>query len=217
MGESSPAVTATMTSSNIRRPSSWFLSIRVAWPATLRSDPRLTKLAIINAPHPVIFQKSLIDDADQRAASQYINWFRMPAAENVIEAMGYDAFFQKTFAGHVDLAKVPEAEKQQYLAEWSQAGGMTSMLNWYRATKLVVPPTGVTVPVPDWLLRAFPTIKVPTLVIWGMKDPALLPLQLEGLDELVDDLRIVQLPDAGHFAPWEAGEQVAAALRDFLA
>ena len=189
----------------------------IAWPATLRSDPRLTKLAIINAPHPVIFQKSLIDDADQRAASQYINWFRMPAAENVIEAMGYDAFFQKTFAGHVDLAKVPEAEKQQYLAEWSQAGGMTSMLNWYRATKLVVPPTGVTVPVPDWLLRAFPTIKVPTLVIWGMKDPALLPLQLEGLDELVDDLRIVQLPDAGHFAPWEAGEQVAAALRDFLA
>ena len=189
----------------------------IAWPATLRSDPRLTKLAIINAPHPVIFQKSLIDDADQRAASQYINWFRMPAAENVIEAMGYDAFFQKTFAGHVDLAKVPEAEKQQYLAEWSQAGGMTSMLNWYRATKLVVPPTGVTVPVPDWLLRAFPTIKVPTLVIWGMKDLALLPLQLEGLDELVDDLRIVQLADAGHFAPWEAGEQVAAALRDFLA
>jgi len=189
----------------------------IAWPAALRNDPRLTKLAIINAPHPVIFQKSLIDDADQRAASQYINWFRMPAAENVIEAMGYDAFFQKTFAGHVDLAKVPEAEKQQYLAEWSQAGGMTSMLNWYRATKLVVPPTGVTVPVPDWLLRAFPTIKVPTLVIWGMKDPALLPLQLEGLDELVDDLRIVQLPDAGHFAPWEAGEQVAAALRDFLA
>ena len=189
----------------------------IAWPAALRNDPRLTKLAIINAPHPVIFQKSLIDDADQRAASQYINWFRMPAAENVIEAMGYDAFFQKTFAGHVDLAKVPEAEKQQYLAEWSQAGGMTSMLNWYRATKLVVPPTGVTVPVPDWLLRAFPTIKVPTLVIWGMKDPALLPLQLEGLDELVDDFRIVQLPDAGHFAPWEAGEQVAAALRDFLA
>ena len=189
----------------------------IAWPAALRNDPRLMKLAIINAPHPLIFQKSLIEDTDQRAASQYINWFRTPVAEKAIEAMGFDAFFQKTFAGHVDLAKIPEAEKQQYLAEWSSGGGMTSMLNWYRATKLVVPPTGATVPVPDWLLRAFPTITIPTLVVWGMKDPALLPLQLEGLDPLVEDLTIVKLPDAGHFAPWEAGEQVAGALRDFLA
>jgi pimeloyl-ACP methyl ester carboxylesterase len=71
--------------------------------------------------------------------------------------------------------------------------------------------------VPDALLRAFPSVKVPTLVIWGMKDAALLPIQLDGLDELVDDLAIVRLPDAGHFAPWEAGAEVAAALEPFLA
>ena len=189
----------------------------IAWPAALRNDPRLTKLAIINAPHPLLFQKSLIEDQDQRAASQYINWFRTPGAEEAIEAMGFDAFFEKTFVGHVELAKIPEAEKQQYIAEWSQPGGMVPMLNWYRATKLVVPPTDVAVPLPDWLLRAFPKVKVPTLVVWGMKDPALLPLQLDGLDQLVEDLAIVKLPDAGHFAPWEAGEDVADALGDFLA
>ena len=49
--------------------------------------------------------------------------------------MGFDAFFQKTFVGHVELAKIPEAEKQQYIAEWSQPGGMVPMLNWYRATQ----------------------------------------------------------------------------------
>ena len=189
----------------------------IAWPAALRNDPRLTKLAIVNAPHPVTFQKSLIENEDQRAASQYINWFRTLAAEKAIEAMGFDAFFQKTFVSHVELTKIPEAEKQRYIADWSQPGGMLPMLNWYRATKLVVPPPGITVPLPDWLLRAFPKIRVPTLVIWGMKDPALLPLQLDGLDDLVENLRIVKLPEAGHFAPWEAGEQVAEALRDFLA
>jgi pimeloyl-ACP methyl ester carboxylesterase len=50
-----------------------------------------------------------------------------------------------------------------------------------------------------------------------MKDTALLPLQLDGLDTLVEDLTIVRLPDAGHFAPWEAGDEVAGALRPFLA
>jgi len=60
-------------------------------------------------------------------------------------------------------------------------------------------------------------VKVPTLVIWGMKDAALLPLQLDGLDKLVDDLTIVRLPDAGHFAPWEAGAEVVSALGPFLA
>jgi pimeloyl-ACP methyl ester carboxylesterase len=188
----------------------------IAWPAAMRNDPRLTRLAIVNAPHPLIFQKSLIEDADQRAASQYINWFRVPGAEKAIEAMGFEAFFQKTFMSHVELASVSEEEKQQYIAEWSQPGGMLPMLNWYRATKLIVPPPGATVAVPDFLLRVFPKIHVPTLVVWGMKDPALLPLQLEGLDVLVDDLTIVKLPEAGHFAPWEAPQEVASALRDFL-
>ncbi len=189
----------------------------IAWPAALRADPRLTRLAIINAPHPVIFQKSLIEDAEQRKASQYITAFRTPGFEKAVEAMGYEIFFEKSFGAHVDLALIPEAEKRQYIAEWSQPGGLTAMLNWYRATKVVVPPPSVTVPIPDWVLGAFPSVKVPTLVVWGIRDKALLPLQLEGLDRLVDDLTVVPLPDVGHFAPWESPDAVAAALAPFLA
>ena len=188
----------------------------IAWPAALRNDPRLTRLAIVNAPHPVVFQKSLIEDSEQRAASQYITAFRTPGFERAVEAMGFEAFFAKTFANHVDLTAISEAEKQQYLTDWSQPGGLTAMLNWYRASKLIVPPPRLTVPMPHWVLRAFPKVRVPTFVIWGMRDTALLPIQLDGLDELVVDLKIVRLPDAGHFAPWEAGEEVAVALQPFL-
>ena len=189
----------------------------IAWGAALTHPERLTRLAIINAPHPVIFQKSLIEDEDQRAASQYITAFRTPGFEKAVAAMGYDTFFEKTFARHVDVASVPEAEKQEYIAEWSQPGVFAAMLNWYRGSKVVVPPPEVTIPLPDWLLRAFPKVKVPTLVIWGMKDAALLPVQLEGLDALVEDLTVVRLPDTGHFAPWEAAGDVAHALEPFLA
>lgn len=189
----------------------------ISWPAALRGDPRLTRLAIINAPHPVIFQKSLIEDSDQRAASQYISAFRSRMFEKAAEGMGYDALFEKSFSRHVDLAIIPEAERRQYIADWSQPGGLTAMLNWYRASKMMVPPPGVTLPLPQWLLGAFPKVEVPTLVIWGMRDQALLPLQLEGLDRLVTDLEIARIPDAGHFVPWEAPDAVVKVLRPFLA
>jgi pimeloyl-ACP methyl ester carboxylesterase len=189
----------------------------IAWGAALRADPRLIQLAIVNAPHPVIFQKSLIESPEQRAASQYISAFRAPGFQRMVEAKGFDWFFDTTFARHVDVTRIPDEEKRQYIADWSQPGAFNAMLNWYRGSRVVVPPQGVTVPLPDWLLRAFPKIAVPTLVIWGMEDAALLPLQLEGLDELVDDLTIVCLSDVGHFAPWEAGDEVASALKPFLA
>ena len=189
----------------------------IAWPAALRNDPRLTRLAIINAPHPVIMQKSVIEDPEQRAASQYINIFRAPGFEQSVEAMGYDTFFEKTFGGHADLSLISEAEKQQYIADWSQPDGFTAMLNWYRAMRRIVPAPGVTVQLPDWVLKPFPKVRAPTLVIWGMRDKALLPVQLDGLEDLVDDLTIVRLPSAGHFAPWEAGAEVASALEPFLA
>lgn len=189
----------------------------IAWAAALRGDPRLTRLAIVNSPHPVVFQKSLIEDADQRAASQYINAFKVPGFEKVVEKKGFDWFFDSTFARHVDLSKISPQERQQYIADWSQPGAFNAMLNWYRASQVLVPPPGATVPLPDFLLRAFPSVKVPTLVVWGMQDKALLPIQLEGLDELIEDLSIVRLRNVSHFAPWEAPDAVADALRPFLA
>ena len=189
----------------------------IAWAATLRGDPRIERLAIINSPHPWIFQKSLIDDAAQRAASQYITAFRTPGMEAAIEAMGYDAFFAKSFAKHVDIATISPEDRAQYIADWSRPGAMTAMLNWYRASLLVVPPPGATVPIPDWVLRLAPRIHVPVRIIWGLDDKALLPIQLDGIGEVGDDVEVVPLKGVGHFAPWQAPEQVAGALTPFLA
>ncbi len=188
----------------------------IAWPCALRGDPRLERLAIINAPHPLLFQKSVIEDQEQRAASQYINAFRTPGFELAVAAMGYETFFEKSFSRHVDMSLIPDEERERYVADWSRPGAMTAMLNWYRASQLIIPPPGATAPLPDWVTGTFPMVKVPTLVIWGMQDKALLPLQLEGLDALVPDLRIERIADAGHFVPWERPEAVAEGLKPFL-
>jgi len=189
----------------------------VAWLAALRHPDRIARLVIVNAPHPLVFQKSLIADPAQRAASQYMNAFRNPAMEQGIAAMGWESFYAKTFGSHADLGRVSADEKAAYLAGWSAPGALTAMLNWYRASEIVVPRVGEDVAAPAWTSAPFPRLKMPVLVIWALGDKALLPVQIEGLDALIDDLTLVTVADAGHFVPWEKPEPVIAAIRDFMA
>jgi pimeloyl-ACP methyl ester carboxylesterase len=189
----------------------------IAWAAAIKGDPRIERLAIVNSPHPLIFQKSLIEDEAQREASQYMRAFREPGFEKFVEGIGYEAFFDKSFGKHVDLATIPAEERATYIAQWSRPGALTAMLNWYWASKMVVPQPGITVDIPDLVLRAFPKIAAPVRVIWGLEDKALLPVQLEGIGEIGEDVEVFPLKGVGHFAPWQAPEQVADALRPFLA
>ncbi len=187
----------------------------IAWAAAISGNSRITRLAIVNSPHPAIFQKSLIDDPDQRAASQYMNAFRNPGMEAGIARMGLGTFFDKSFSGHVDLASIPVADRQSYLDDWGQPGALTAMLNWYRASRIVVPLPGEQAAMPNWVDHV-PKIGIPVRIVWGLDDKALLPVQLEGIGEVGTDVEVFPLAGVGHFAPWQAPDQVAAALRPFL-
>ena len=189
----------------------------IAWAAALRGNPRIERLAIVNSPHPLIFQKSLIEDEEQRAASQYMNAFRNPAMEAGVARMGVDAFFDKSFSKHVDMALISADERQRYIDDWSRPGALTAMFNWYRASQIAVPQIGEDTVMPDWVDRRLPKLHIPVRVIWGLEDKALLPVQLEGIGEVGDDVEVFPLKNAGHFAPWEAPGPVAEALGPFLA
>ena len=106
--------------------------------------------------------------------------------------------------GHVDLSKIPEAEKRQYIADWSQPGAFNAMLNWYRASRGHRAAAGRDRAAARLAAARLSERHGADARHLGHEGRALLPLQLDGLDELVDDLAIVRLPDAGHFAPWEA-------------
>ncbi|MFS0772204.1 alpha/beta fold hydrolase [Sphingomonas sp. 1P08PE] len=185
----------------------------VAWMAALTRPDRVERLVIVNAPHPLIFQRSLFDDADQRAASQYITRFRDTNLDKGLVGTGLERFFGSNFAHHVTRAIAGE-DKAAYLDEWSQPGAMTAMLNWYRASSIVVPAPGDDPPRPAFLAAPFPSVTQRTLVVWGTGDKALLPVQLDGLDALVPDLTVAKV-DAGHFVPWENPAGVIAAMRDW--
>jgi pimeloyl-ACP methyl ester carboxylesterase len=186
----------------------------IAWAAALGHPDRVTRLCIVNAPHPLLFQRALFDDPAQRAASQYIRAFRVAGMETHIAA-NLDNFFEKTFAGHFELG-FTAAEKAAYIDEWAQPGTVEAMMNWYRAATIIVPAIDETPPRPAFLDAPFPLLKMPVLVVWGLRDKALMPSLLDGLDGLITDLTLVTVADAGHFITWENPDAVTAALADFL-
>jgi pimeloyl-ACP methyl ester carboxylesterase len=188
----------------------------IAWLAALQHPGRVARLVIANAPHPLIFQRSLFDDPAQREASQYIRAFRDPQFETKLGAMGLEKFFEISFMRHADGQKLTAEERQIYLDQWRTPGAFTAMLNWYRAATVIVPAPDEEPARPAFLDAPFPSLKMPVLVVWGMGDTALLPVQLDGLAEYVDDLRIVEVPEAGHFVTWEAPDAVTAAIRAFM-
>jgi pimeloyl-ACP methyl ester carboxylesterase len=60
------------------------------------------------------------------------------------------------------------------------------------------------------------TVRVPTLVIWGERDTALLIGCIEGLGECVPDLRLVRVPDASHWIVHEKPQLVCSEMEAFL-
>jgi len=191
----------------------------IVWLAALQQPRRVEKLIVCNGPHPYIFQRSLFDDMGQRAASQYMSVFRTDTIEQGIAENGLEPLFETFFGAYVEEGVLSADDRADYLAEWSTPGAIVGMLSWYRASTFVVPPVdemAENMPErPDILGRPFPSIAVPTLLVWGNDDVALLPCQLEGMDEMVDDLTIAKV-DAGHFVPWEAPDAMNAAMRDWL-
>lgn len=58
---------------------------------------------------------------------------------------------------------------------------------------------------------------VPTLLLWGMKDPAFPPKQLARWQSVLPHAQTVTFPNNGHFLQEEVPDEVLAAIRAFLA
>jgi pimeloyl-ACP methyl ester carboxylesterase len=186
----------------------------VAWNIAITHPELLSKLIIINATHPYPFAQGLVHDPAQQAASAYMNWLRASGSE---QALAKDNFrvMEQFMLG---MGEQPEwfdaAIRERYHACWSR--GLTGGVNYYRASPLHPPtekePGASRLELDPENFR----VHVPTRILWGEKDKALLPSLLNGLDDLVDDVRIERLPDASHWVVHEYPTLVNQWLRLFL-
>jgi len=181
----------------------------VAWAVAIGHAQRLERLVMINSPHPYVFWRELSSNPAQQKASEYMNLFRLPKAERVLSDQGYARLLGAL--GHLD-----EAWRAELVQAWSQPGALTGGLNYYRASPLY-PPTAddpgakkLRVEAKDFMVR------VPTLLLWGERDTALLTGCLEGLGECVPDLKVVRAPDASHWIVHEKPELICSEMEKFV-
>lgn len=189
----------------------------IAWGVALAGQhARVNRTIIANAPHPLVFQKLLYNHRGQREASQYIRGFRDPANDALIKDRGLTGLMQKEVKWDKPGAMEPE-ERAELLRDWQNRDAAFGMINYYRASPIVVPTMAQPFELPEGFTPPdLPNLTIPTLVIWAMDDLALPPENLEGLEDVIDPLTIVQVPDCGHFVPWEAPDAVNAAMDQFL-
>jgi pimeloyl-ACP methyl ester carboxylesterase len=187
----------------------------VAWNFAAQHPELLERLVIINAPHPVTFVRELMRNPEQQRASHYMNLFRSDKAERVMAADDYRRLYAMTLGEWGRRVAVTEEDKRAYLDAWAQPGALTGGLNYYRASPMHPPSTDDPAPLPELDANTF-FVTVPTLVIWGEEDQALLTANLDGLERHVANLRIVRVPDASHWIVHERPALVNALIRNFI-
>ncbi len=190
----------------------------VAWAFALAHPDLLDRLVIVNAPHPAIFARELQRNPAQQAASQYMLIFRGPDAERLLAANNDAMLFDlmRGWGVHGDFLNAED--RTAYATAWSQPGALTGGLNYYRASPLK-PPASSEDARSDWaaLDPAALVVHVPTLVIWGERDRALLTGNLDGLDQFVPDLTVKRIPDGSHWVVHEQPVLVDGYIKEFIA
>jgi pimeloyl-ACP methyl ester carboxylesterase len=186
----------------------------VAWVFAATHPELLDRLVIINAPHPGVFGRLLREDPAQQKASAYMLMFRSAEGEKTLTANNHEMLVNIVLGQGLKTGSFTEADRQAYLAAWSQPGAITGGLNYYRASQ-VGPPTDANA-APALAPADGQTIKVPTLVIWGERDTALLTSNLVGLDQFVPQLTIKRIPDGSHWVVHEKPAEVNRSIREFV-
>lgn len=177
----------------------------VAWTVAIRYPELLRKLVILNVPHPGVFKQMLRTNPQQMVRSLYAGFFQLPLLPESLLMFGDGLGAARLLISTAQPGTFTDADIAQYTRAWRQPGAMTSMLNWYRAA------TRHMEDVPD-----LERVRVPTLMIWGAQDPALVRANAQPSIDLCDDGRLIFFENATHWVQHEKPDDVNRLLVEFL-
>jgi pimeloyl-ACP methyl ester carboxylesterase len=177
----------------------------VAWVVADQHPERLHRLGILNVPHPEVMKRFLKRDLEQLRRSWYILFFQLPwLPEALMRAQDWSAMI-RALRDSGKTHTFTDEDIDKYKEAWSQPGALTAMLNWYRAAARYQMPD-----MKDALIR------VPTLMMWGMKDVALSHRLARPSMDYCEEGNLILFPEATHWVQLDEADSVNHYLADFL-
>ncbi len=178
----------------------------IAWQFAIKRARPLTKLIIMNAPHPHIFAREL-KTWSQIRRSWYALFFQLPWLPEWHAGRDGAAGIGRAIVNMaVDKSAFPPEVLDVYQAAAARPGALTAMINYYRSLVR----SGSNKP------RGSGMIDVPTLMIWGEEDKALGIGCSRGTEAYCTDFTLHRLLGVSHWVQQEAPEAVNALIGEWL-
>jgi pimeloyl-ACP methyl ester carboxylesterase len=173
----------------------------VAWAAAAWRPDRVSRVAILNGPHPKVWLRHVRRSPSQALRSAYVGFFQAPRLPEALLSAGRYAALRRALVQGTRPGAFEGGEIERYVEAWSQPGALTAMLNWYRAGRYPGPQVG--------------RVAAPALILWGRQDRYLESANATGALDLCDQARLEWF-EAGHWLHREEVGAVNAALVPFL-
>ncbi|MEW6444224.1 MAG: alpha/beta hydrolase [bacterium] len=182
----------------------------IAWYLAAYHPEAVERLVVLNAPHPRAYLREMPRNFRQLRASWYVFMFQLPWLPEWYVRRERYLMLRKALRGWAHRKEAFSDEDLRLFEEaMSQPGCLTAAINYYRglfrdrATLKRI--------------RQFPTIAVPTLIIWAEDDRALTKDLTYGLDPyFAEPPRIRYIPRCSHWVQQEQPDQVNRYLEEFL-
>lgn len=180
----------------------------VAWSFAIRKIRPLTRLVIMNVPHPKCAERE-IRKWRQLRKSWYIFFFQIPwLPERLLLASNARAVRRAFVDTAANKHRFSREDLEVYAKAAQRPGAIHAMINYYRALIRHRDANG------KKLGNAM--VDTPTLVIWGENDLALDIHLLDGMEQWVPNLTLHRLPGISHWVQQDAPEDVNRRLSGWL-
>lgn len=163
----------------------------------------VSKLIILNGPHPYVIKKVAKRNIQQMLRSWYILFFQIPFLPEILLSHHEFSFLKSALQPLPGKGIRNEQVLKKYVKAWSKKRALSSMLNWYRAAKYMKEEEQM-------------IVACPVLILWGKLDSTLLPkIAEENLHYCIDG-QIKYFDDATHWIQHEKVEEINDAITQFI-
>lgn len=198
----------------------------IAWPLAAFYPHLIEKLVIVNAAHPSIFTREMINNPQQRSKSKYIHDLISRDAKALLSKNNYQYLSEKIMVG-ANSSVFNKKVQTKFKQVWQQPGAIDGMLKYYRAMpQLATTNKGDSQhqnltsdgPVISITAMKIPNIRIniPTLLLWGEQDQAFVNENLLGLEDYVPNCTIERFENASHWLMHEKPLEINNAINRFI-